>query len=493
MGIAASAEVSPTEVKITPDAVGDMNADQKIDATDALLMLKFAVGKTIFTTQQETYADVDESGKVDVSDALMVLQYSVGKRSVLPLADAWKYVNDPQIVNVASVWASEYASTHRDGKVYEQATKQLANRGIYHDYIYTLDAETAAQTIVNEQLAGKAKDVYEVTLDMCRDIARMGGAADIFASPSINKQLFRNQATASVTFGGKVYGVARGNIHNPRGVLYNKELIARYAPDYDIMQLYKEGQWTFDKFAEIAVLCTKDTDGNGRTDIYGFTSNNNVIDMVINANAGGLATMVDGKVLSTFNTDAAGFAVEWCKDLYRYKKAWGYRADNVDACEDFTNQKAAMLVSYLECYPEIVPNADFAMEFVPMPKGPNQTEYIDTIFDTRVYLVPTTKANRLDVIGHWLNGMAKTGDGVLENQLKELEEYGFSEESRNNYQWLVEHAKPDYSSAYSIKVRSQVWETVTTQVKHPHTPAKMMKAMYKQAQKELDEYYGPLY
>jgi hypothetical protein len=74
-----------------------------------------------------------------------------------------------------------------------------------------------------------------------------------------------------------------------------------------------------------------------------------------------------------------------------------------------------------------------------------------------------------------------------------LEEYGFSEESRNNYQWLVEHAKPDYSSAYSIKVRSQVWETVTSQPKHPHTPAKMMKAMYKQAQKELDEYYRPLY
>jgi hypothetical protein len=108
MGIAASAEVSPTEVKIIPDAVGDMNADQKIDAIDALLMLKFAVGKTIFTTQQETYADVDESGKVDVSDALMILQYSVGKRSVLPLADVMKYKDDPQEIKVSSLWANRW-------------------------------------------------------------------------------------------------------------------------------------------------------------------------------------------------------------------------------------------------------------------------------------------------------------------------------------------------------------------------------------------------
>ena len=86
MGFAVSAEDSAPVVQITPGAVGDMNADQKINAHDALLLLKFAVEKITFTPQQESHADVDDSGSVDALDALMTLQYSVGKRHIFPLA-----------------------------------------------------------------------------------------------------------------------------------------------------------------------------------------------------------------------------------------------------------------------------------------------------------------------------------------------------------------------------------------------------------------------
>jgi hypothetical protein len=49
---------------------------------------------------------------------------------------------------------------------------------------------------------------------------------------------------------------------------------------------------------------------------------------------------------------------------------------------------------------------------------------------------------------------------------------------------------PEFRSAFSSKVSSQVDESVTSKTK---SPAKVMNAIKKQAQKELDDYYAPLY
>ncbi len=59
---------------------GDVNEDTNIDAKDALLVLKIAVGKHTPTNQQNMCADVNGDRKVNATDALWILQYAVGKR-----------------------------------------------------------------------------------------------------------------------------------------------------------------------------------------------------------------------------------------------------------------------------------------------------------------------------------------------------------------------------------------------------------------------------
>ncbi len=66
--------------------LGDVSGDNKIDFTDARLILQFAVKKISGSELDTVLADVNEDGKIDSTDARLVLQYAVGKIDVFPKA-----------------------------------------------------------------------------------------------------------------------------------------------------------------------------------------------------------------------------------------------------------------------------------------------------------------------------------------------------------------------------------------------------------------------
>ncbi|URN94955.1 MAG: extracellular solute-binding protein [Candidatus Pristimantibacillus lignocellulolyticus] len=55
------------------------------------------------------------------------------------------------------------------------------------------------------------------------------------------------------------------------GVHYNRDLFKQLGLP-DPKELYANGEWTWDKFLEIAKLATRDTDNDGKTDVYGFST-----------------------------------------------------------------------------------------------------------------------------------------------------------------------------------------------------------------------------
>ena len=66
-------------------AYGDVNGDEKIDAKDALMVLKNAVGKLELNESQTVVADVSGDGKIDAKDALYILRFSVGTLDRFPV------------------------------------------------------------------------------------------------------------------------------------------------------------------------------------------------------------------------------------------------------------------------------------------------------------------------------------------------------------------------------------------------------------------------
>lgn len=57
--------------------LGDVNDDGKINSTDALLVLQYAVNTVSLDSAQQMAADVNRDGKINSTDALLILQYAV--------------------------------------------------------------------------------------------------------------------------------------------------------------------------------------------------------------------------------------------------------------------------------------------------------------------------------------------------------------------------------------------------------------------------------
>ncbi|MBR2152087.1 MAG: dockerin type I repeat-containing protein [Clostridia bacterium] len=64
---------------------GNVDNENAITASDALVVLQHSVGKTVINEKRRLYADVDGNGEVSAVDALLVLQYSVQKIRKFPV------------------------------------------------------------------------------------------------------------------------------------------------------------------------------------------------------------------------------------------------------------------------------------------------------------------------------------------------------------------------------------------------------------------------
>lgn len=359
--------------------------------------------------------------------------------------------------------------------------------------IDVIDVSSAADTIIKEVMAGKSSaDVFDISQVMCRNVAKKKAAANIYASKTLKQSLYNTGATASETFGGKVYGVAfASKSTQPMGVIYNKDMVKKYAPDYDIAKLYNDGKWTFDAFRSVAKLCTRDTNGDNKTDVFGFTSNTNIIGMALTSNAGGTALMKNGRVEATMCNDEGVHALEWCKALWKDDKSWNYKADIMQCVNAFANGEAAMFVSYLMYYPYIAAQANFSFGFVLMPIGPDQTEYKNGIYDCSLFVVPKTKEGRLDDIGNWLNYVAAISSKLINHKVTDLARNGFDITSQNVYKWAVNHMTAEFGSGpFSASTSQAIDSSVTSPSK---SPAKVCASIKSQAQAECDDYYGELY
>ncbi len=161
----------------------------------------------------------------------------------------------------------------------------------------------------------------------------------------------------------------------------------------DPRDLVERGEWTWDKFREYCQILTRDIDGDGVTDVYGyggwmgdffpyfFMSNGTYVCATETEN---LSSPEMGEVLSflqdLFVTDKSAYPIPaengWdvCRWLYRDKKV------------AFTTTAAWILDSYKDYLEE--PNLDFDMVFVDYPIGPSGN--------------PETNSKKLANSNYWL-------------------------------------------------------------------------------------------
>lgn len=78
---------TPTDTPVTKLPYGDVNNDGKIDAKDALEVLKAAVGKGELTPSQQVLAELNADGQINAKDALLILKRAVKKIDRFPVEE----------------------------------------------------------------------------------------------------------------------------------------------------------------------------------------------------------------------------------------------------------------------------------------------------------------------------------------------------------------------------------------------------------------------
>ncbi len=82
-----AAEQALAQPQPKPVLYGDADGNQKVNASDALTVLKYVVGKESLDDQAFLRADTDGNQKVNAADALNILQFVVGKRTKFPVEE----------------------------------------------------------------------------------------------------------------------------------------------------------------------------------------------------------------------------------------------------------------------------------------------------------------------------------------------------------------------------------------------------------------------
>lgn len=65
-------------VEIPSFTIGDINNDGIINASDAIMVMRHALGSSILTGTALLAADVDGNGSVTASDALAIMRIAIG-------------------------------------------------------------------------------------------------------------------------------------------------------------------------------------------------------------------------------------------------------------------------------------------------------------------------------------------------------------------------------------------------------------------------------
>ena len=194
-----------------------------------------------------------------------------------------------------------------------------------------------------------------------------------------------------MTKDGVTYGVSYGKEVEPRqGVFFNKRVLEEAGIDWNTLyDLQKAGNWTWDKMEEYMKTVQRDTDHDGKTDVWALTGNGDdvTIGLVVSNNADFYGYNDAGKLVPTIDTaemkEAIQRRLDWDSAYMRPTEQW----------DDYQRFWAEGNVAFMigQAYEGFngggTVNQGGDWGFLAMPKGPKANSYTTTM-ENNVFGVP---------------------------------------------------------------------------------------------------------
>lgn len=201
------------------------------------------------------------------------------------------------------------------------------------------------------------------------------------------------------TYEGKVYAMdIKSSMDNSVrfGVFYNRTLFEEYNLE-DPAELVDSGEWTWEKFLEIAKMVTTDTDGDGVDDVAAISGEWPMYNLIASNGADIVARTDTAAVVKNLNDPKVIEAMEFGARLNSEITFGGGDADT-----EFRNGNVAMAI--LEWWhvgnfytKDGIRQMEDNWGFVPFPKGPSADTYHSYGKEISPYVMLATTQNPEDV------------------------------------------------------------------------------------------------
>lgn len=183
---------------------------------------------------------------------------------------------------------------------------------------------------------------------------------------------------AGGSYKGKQYGMVDSS-PSPYGFFYNKTLVEKLGLE-DPYELQQKGEWTFAKFREFAKSATKDTNGDGKTDVFGvagaYGKLNTLTEQFIYANKGAIDKDANGEIKFSLNSENSIEALQYVGDLFNVDKSIMQPIPD-DATKEFIAGKGVLYGGFSWELGGLKDSMkDQQLGYVFFPKGPKADKYV---------------------------------------------------------------------------------------------------------------------
>lgn len=279
-----------------------------------------------------------------------------------------------------------------------------------------------AKTMAGDKYA----DIIHIPMNFLLQAIRAGYIQDLNTVKGLYPDDYRwvKACTEMATYDKGVYGL---NFMRPSEVrtclAYNRDVLKKCGVTESMEQLVRDKQWTFDKFEEIMKKCTKDTNGDGKTDIFGMIPaiTNELGIGMINSNGGSLVKVEDGVAKENFSAPEAISALntlsKWVNDDKIVANVYGADSWLGVTTQAYSNYFVNGECAFMFCeswlitqqIKPIANNVDYGI--LPLPMGPNATDYVSTAYNALAFAIPSTNTKDIDKTVIVMNALAKAVAG----------------------------------------------------------------------------------
>lgn len=408
---------------------------------------------------------------------------------------------EKRIIKIGTWYDHFYSSDHTkiednpDVTNMETAQMQLDNiRAIEEKYnvelhFVNLTWDGTIESINTSIMAGQPDcDIYEVDIQFGVPAAFNGYAAaledilpaeaDVLSGQSILKPLDigteKSYLFKTVTKENQLGGYPLG---------FNMDMINEAGLE-NPQDLYDRGEWTWDKFKEYCVKLTKDTDGDGVTDVYGYGGWwTNMVANLLMTNG---ATIAAGET-ETLSSAATGEVLNYINTLYNVEKcARPWNEDDWDSNNAaYKNGETCFFIA--PAWTITPEELNFELGIVPWPVGPSGDKETNNgmALAGNAYMIANgveDAALVYQVFEDWINWYQ--GDTELRDDVEWFENKMVTE---RNYNYLLEMGERE---------QFDLWQTISVEnfnvvglLAGEVTPAQLQEQAKQEFQTGLDAFF----